>query len=541
MIHLWRIRFRYRKMTRIVARRVRGLGHEVRPREKALRVLPAAKSRDAMVAASGKVTKAKDRVSIVIRQGMARLRQALRQARNGLATLTRNIAENVQKLAERSRAREDELRGLVGAKSREAIVAAKGKIAKNKARVSIAFEQGTARLRQVRNGLGQVRNRLGQAQNKLKGLTRSIAEKRQKRAEERRARRNELRVQAASYPKAVVEANHKITKTKAQLSIVPGQWTAHLLQAQNPLAGLARSIAEKPQKPAEELHAREDELRVQVARSQETTVEADNKVTTVEGQAPGAPATLEQWAAHFQQAQSALAGLTKSIPEKPQRMAKERRTQELQKPPEEPRAREDELRVQAARPRETVVEADSKITKVKAQLSAGFEQGTSRLRRARKTLAGLGRNITDKRQRGRQELGARESQMRELLENSPDAIAVINGDHCFVTANRKALDLFGVSERNLGKFSIDVFLFRGQIADLQRNGSSFMGRQEKHGKCTIRRLDGSLRAAEFAFVTDFLPLQHLCRFYDLHMPRPTPIQHRIGPGTQDASHAGQAH
>ena len=122
--------------------------------------------------------------------------------------------------------------------------------------------------------------------------------------------------------------------------------------------------------------------------------------------------------------------------------------------------------------------------------------------------------------------------MRELLANSPDAIAVINGDHCFVTANQRALDLFGVFEKNLRKFNIDVFLFRGQIPDLHQNGSFFMGRPERHGKCMIRRVDGSMRAAEFAFVADFLPLQHLCRFYDLRMPqRPTPMQHRIGPET----------
>lgn len=130
--------------------------------------------------------------------------------------------------------------------------------------------------------------------------------------------------------------------------------------------------------------------------------------------------------------------------------------------------------------------------------------------------------------------------MQELLASSLDAIVVISGDHRFVTANRRALDLFGVSERNLSKFNIDAFLFRGQIPELERNGSFFKGRQERHGKCTIRRLDGSLRVAEFALVTEFLPL-HVYRFYDLCMPRwPTPIQHRIAPETQHGSHAGQA-
>ena len=191
--------------------------------------------------------------------------------------------------------------------------------------------------------------------------------------------------------------------------------------------------------------------------------------------------------------------------------------------------------------RKTIFAAHSKGTKAKAQLSLGFEQGTARLRQAQKRLAGLGRNVVHKRRRRRQEIGAREIQMHELLADSPDAIAVINGDHRFVTANRRALDLFGVSEKNLSKFNIDVFIYRGQISDLQRNGSLFMGRQERHGKCMIRRFDGSLQVAEFAFVTDFVPPLHLCRFYDLRMPqRLTPVQHRIQPGAQHSSNAGQA-
>lgn len=472
-VRLWQVRYRFRKLRRIAAVRAGRLGHKLRPRVKALRMWLAAKSREAIAAAGSKITKARARISTVFEKGTGHLRQVrnrLGQARNRWARLKRGIAEKVHKAAEECCAREDELRAWLAARSRKAIVAANSKITKARARVSIIFKKG------FEKGAGHLR----EAQNRLAGLKGSIAAKRQKLAEERRVR--------------------------------------------------------KLQKPPEELRARGHESRPPEARPREAAVAA-NKIAKVKVQPPAA---IEQWTAHLLQAQNPLAGLARSIAEKPPKLAEERPARELQKLPEEPRAREDELRVQVARPREAAIEADSQIAEVKARPPAASGQWTARLRQAQKTLSGLGRNIADRRQTGRQELGARESQMHELLANSRDAIAIINGDHCFVTANRRALDLFGVSERNLSKFSIDAFLFRGQIADLQRNGSSFMGRQEKHGQCLIRRLDGSLRVAEFALVTEFLPL-HVYRFYDLCMPRwPTPIQHRIAPETQHGSHAGQA-
>src|SRR5215470_2323100 len=439
-VHLWQVHHKFTKVTRIAAERARRLGRELRTREKALRVLLVAGCREAIVAASSKVTKAKAQVSIAFKKGTGHLREA----QNRLARLRKRIAEKRQRQAEERRAR-----------------------------------------------------------------------KLQKPPTELRAREDGLRVPEARPREGVVGAN-KITKVKAQPAAAPEQWTAHLLQAHNPLAGLSRT-AGKPQKPPEELRAREDELRVPEARPREANVEADRKISKVEVQPLAA---FGQWTEHLLQAQNPLAGLTRSIAGKPQ------------KPPEEPRTQENELRVPEARPREATVAANSQVTRAKGRVSSAIEHGAARLRRARKRLAGLGGNTVDKRQRGRQEVGARESQMRELLANSPDAIAVINGDHCFVTANQRALDLFGVSEKNLRNFNIDVFLFRGQIPDLHQNGSFFMGRPERHGKCMIRRVDGSMRAAEFAFVADFLPLQHLCRFYDLRMPqRPTPMQHRIGPET----------
>src|SRR5215831_11675411 len=382
---------------------------------------------------------------------------------------------------------------------------------------------------QLSSAVEQVTVHLWQVHHKFTKVTRIAAERARRLGRELRTREKALRVLlVARCREAIVAASSKVTKAKAQVSIAFKKGTGHLREAQNRLARLRKRIAEKRQKQAEErrarklqkppkeLRAREDGLRVPEARPREGVVGA-NKITKVKAQPAAAP---EQWTAHLLQAHNPLAGLTRSIAGKPQKL------------PEEPRTQENELRVPEARPREATVAANSQVTRAKGRVSSAIEHGATRLRRARKRLAGPGGNTVDKRQRGRQEVCARESQMRELLANSPDAIAVINGDHCFVTANQRALDLFGVSEKNLRKFNIDVFLFRGQIPDLHQNGSFFMGRPERHGKCMIRRVDGSMRAAEFAFVADFLPLQHLCRFYDLRMPqRPTPMQHRIGPET----------
>ena len=474
-VRLWQVRYRLRKLRRFAAVTARKLGQKLRTGGNALRVWLVAAFREAIVAASSKISKGKAQVFIILKKGFEKRIAQLRETWNRLARMKRSIAEKVQKTAEESCAREDEWRGMLAARSRKTISGASSKISKAEAQASIiitrgfkkGFERGTAQLRR--------------AQNPLVRLKRSIAARREKLAEEGRARElqkppkelrapwNELRLLEAKPREAIARANSKITTVTAQPPAAPEEWTAHLLEAHNPLAGLARSFAEEPPKPAE-----------------------------------GSPA-------------------------------------QLQKPLERLPARGNELHLQVVRPREAVVTADSKSGKVEAQLPMASEKGTARLRQVQKRLSGLGRNIVDKRRRKRQELGARESQMHDLLAKSLDAVVVISGDHRFVTANRRALDLFGVSERNLSKFNIDAFLCRGQITDLQGDGVFFKGRQERHGKCTIRRLDGSLRVAEVAFVADFLPL-HLYRFYDLCMPQwPTPIQHRIGPGTQDGSHAGQAH
>jgi PAS domain S-box-containing protein len=130
-------------------------------------------------------------------------------------------------------------------------------------------------------------------------------------------------------------------------------------------------------------------------------------------------------------------------------------------------------------------------------------------------LANLAKSLAETRRRVQEALREREDGLRKLLTSSPDSIVVTNADHRLVAANPRALDLFGISEANMGKFTLDAFLPHQQILDLDGNGPPFMKREERHGKCKVRRLDGSLRVTEYTFVTNFAGRRHLSKFHDV--------------------------
>jgi PAS domain S-box-containing protein len=152
------------------------------------------------------------------------------------------------------------------------------------------------------------------------------------------------------------------------------------------------------------------------------------------------------------------------------------------------------------------------ITKFKSQLFAALGQMTVYLQRAQNAFTRLARRAADKPRRLREAFRSREHDLRRLLASSPDAIVVTNVDRRFIAANPKALDLFGVSEANMRKFTIDAFLSHCQILCFAAHESHFMRREKFHGECTIRRLDGSLRVAECILVANFAPYRHLYRF-----------------------------
>jgi len=142
---------------------------------------------------------------------------------------------------------------------------------------------------------------------------------------------------------------------------------------------------------------------------------------------------------------------------------------------------------------------------------------TVHLQRALKTLTRLGRSDIDKPRR-LQARRRKDDDLRKLsLETFDYAIVVTNGDRRLVYANPKALDLFGVSELNVRKFSIDTFLSHCHILELRRKWF-LIRRDERYGKCKISRLDGSLRVAEYVLVTNIIPRLHLYGFVNVAPP-----------------------
>ncbi len=170
------------------------------------------------------------------------------------------------------------------------------------------------------------------------------------------------------------------------------------------------------------------------------------------------------------------------------------------------------------------------ITKYRSQLFAVSEEVMVYLRQAQNTLTRLGRTVADKPRRLQEALRARENDLRDLLVSSLDPIVVTDVAWRFVAANQKGQDLFGVSETNMRMFNIDAFIRIGQMSYFDANGSPFVGRTESHGQCTIKRLDGSLRVAEYIFVANFVPFRHLCRFDNVKNPRATLLHQTFNSG-----------
>ena len=167
------------------------------------------------------------------------------------------------------------------------------------------------------------------------------------------------------------------------------------------------------------------------------------------------------------------------------------------------------LRKLVAKSRDAIVATNAKITR---QLFIGLGQVAMHLRQAQNIVMRLGRSVANKPRRLREALRARENDLQTLLVSCPDAIVVTNCDRRFVAANPKGLDLFGVSETNMRKFTVETFLCRGQIPEFKGHGSPFRRRKVKYGRCEIRRLDGSLRVAECLFFANFVPFRHLYKF-----------------------------
>jgi PAS domain S-box-containing protein len=155
------------------------------------------------------------------------------------------------------------------------------------------------------------------------------------------------------------------------------------------------------------------------------------------------------------------------------------------------------------------------VIKFKSQFAAALEPARVYLRLAQDTLTKLGGSVVGRRRALQKALLTRENDLRKLLASSFDAIVITDVDGRFITANSKALNLFGVSETNMKKFTIDVFLSQSQTPYLAGHSSPFIRREKRHGECKVRRLDGSLRVAEYVLLAHFLPNWHVCRFRNI--------------------------
>ena len=178
-------------------------------------------------------------------------------------------------------------------------------------------------------------------------------------------------------------------------------------------------------------------------------------------------------------------------------------------------ATENDLRKLLASALDALVVANSKVVKFRSQLVAELEPVRVSLRLAQDALSKLGGSVVDRRRALQEAVLTRENDLRKLLVSSLDAIVITDADGRFITANSQALNLFGVSETNLRKFTIDIFLSQGQAPYIAGHSSPFIRREKRHGECKVRRLDGSLRVADYVLLAHFLPNWHVCRFCNI--------------------------
>lgn len=165
--------------------------------------------------------------------------------------------------------------------------------------------------------------------------------------------------------------------------------------------------------------------------------------------------------------------------------------------------------------RDAIVMVNAKIITFTARLLIGLKAVKGLLLRAQETLTKLARSVAGEPRRLREERRERENNLQELLTTSLDAILVTDGDRRFVTANSRALELFGISQRNVTMFTIDAFLPHRQIEEFDEHGAPLMNCKEREGECEIKPLKGSLLITRYTFVPNIVPGRSLYRFREL--------------------------
>jgi PAS domain-containing protein len=160
---------------------------------------------------------------------------------------------------------------------------------------------------------------------------------------------------------------------------------------------------------------------------------------------------------------------------------------------------------------DAIVVMQDKTRKSASRFLVGSEQLAAPLRRIKNRFAGVKRSIAERPGKLEETLHSSDDVLPRLLESASDAMVVMNKELRFIGANAKALDVFGISEKNMKMFSMDAFL-RSQILPYDENCGPSTSQKEWHGECKIQRLDGSLRVVDFIFVPNYVPLLHVCVF-----------------------------
>jgi len=347
-------------------------------------------------------------------------------------------------------------------------------ITKFKSQVSVVLEQVSAYFQK--------------AENRFNGLKRRTADGVQKVLCECEIGLRKIR---GSSHDTIVFANGKISRFTSQVSVSTKQPVVHLESAQNTLDGLKRRTADRLQKVLCEC---ENGLRKIRGSSRDAIVFANGKIARFASQVS---VSTKKIMVHLQSAQNTLNGLKGRTADRLQKVLREC---------------ENGLRKIRGSSHDAIVFANGKTSRFASQVSVSTKQFVVHLQRAQNTVTTLGRSVIEKPRRLREARWAKEDELQNLLMDSSCAIVVTDGDRRLVEANPTALDLFGISEFNMSKFTIDAFLIHDRNSDSEGNSLPFRRPAERQGQCKIRRLDGGLLVAECIFVADVLPHRYLYKF-----------------------------
>src|SRR3974390_2156212 len=350
-------------------------------------------------------------------------------------------------------------------------------ITKLRSQLFIVLEQVSPSLERARNALGRLRT--GIADRLL---------------EARRSSESALRRLQASFLAAAVFTNGKITKLRPQLAIASERAVAHVESAQSALGRLRTGIADGL---LEARRSSESALRRLQASFLAAAVFTNGKITKLR---PQLAMASERAAAQVESAQSALGKLGTAI---------------ANGLLEALRSTRNALRKLYVGFLEAIFAVKQAIANCGSKLFAALKQVAAPFQRAHRALARVTRRVIDRPRRLEEVRLHSENDLQTLLASSADAIIVTNSERTLVAANSQALDIFGVSELNMSNFTIGTFLSQRQILDFDRNSSPFIGLEERHGKCKIRRLDGSVWVAECIFVANVVPRRNLYRFVNV--------------------------